>query len=156
MRCDNVDQTEYGVAVSYRNNDSGSCNRRRKFCSGCANEHSQRVQDARTYQAGCANVVIDARTHAYCSPGLFLLAWINCNPSIASSLPYIHYKVWHSRRSLAMATYFHPTLYIRNAITCPCWDNSYSMLVKRAPRVNAFFYSLCYGVTTVYVITTYD
>ena len=85
--------------------------RRRKFCSGCANEHSQSVQDARTYQAGCANVVIDARTHAYCSLGLFLLTWINCNPSIASSLPYIHYKVWHSRRSLAMATYFHPTLY---------------------------------------------
>ena len=111
MQCDNVDQTEYGVAVSYRNNDSGSCNRRRKFCSGCANEHSQRVQDARTYQAGCVNAVIDARTHAYCSLGLFLLTWINCNPSIASSLPYIHYKVWHSRRSLAMATYFHPTLY---------------------------------------------
>ena len=39
------------------------------------------------------------------------ITWINCNPSIASSLPYIRYKVWHSRRSLAMATYFHPTLY---------------------------------------------
>ena len=110
LRCDNVDQTEYGVAVSYRNNDSGSCNRHRQFCSGCANEHSQRVQDARTYQAGCANVVIDARTHAYCSPGLFLLTWINCNPSIASSLRYIHYKVryihykvWHSRRSLSFS-----------------------------------------------------
>ena len=76
MRCYNVDQTEDGVVVSSRNNDSGSCNRRRKFCSGCANEHSQRVQDARTYQAGCANVVIDARTHAYCSLGLFLLTWI--------------------------------------------------------------------------------
>ena len=123
MRCNNVDQTEYGVAVSYRNNDSGSYNRRRKFCSGCANEHSQRVQDARTYmyQAGCANVVIDARTHAYCSLGLFLLTWINCNPSIASSLRFIHYKVWHSRRSLAMAQHF-----IMNEITCiyPCWDNS--------------------------------
>ena len=31
--------------------------------------------------------------------------------------------------------------FIMNEITCPCWDNSYSMLVKRAPRVNAFFFS---------------
>ena len=73
MRCDSVDQTEQGAAVSYRNNDSGRCNRHPKFCSGCANEQSQRVQDARTYQAGCANVVIDVRTYAYCSLGLFFL-----------------------------------------------------------------------------------
>ena len=108
-----------------------------------ANEHSQRVQDAWTYQAGCANVVIDARTHAYCSLGLFLLTWINCNPSIASSLR-IHCKVWHSRRSLAMATYFHPTLYNEwNS----CWDNSYSMLVKELHvfKLMHFFYSPCYG-----------
>ena len=85
MGCDNVDQTEYGVAVSYRNNDSGSCNSHRKFCSGCTNEHSQFVQDGRTYRAGCANVVIDTRTYAYCSLGLFLLTWINCHPSIVSS-----------------------------------------------------------------------
>ena len=140
MRCDNVDQTEYGVAVNYRNNDSGSCNRRRKFCSGCANEHSQRVQDARTYRAGCANVVIDARTYAYCSLGLFLLTWINRNPSIASSLPYINYKVWQSRRSLEWLRILTPHFRLMNEITCPCWDSSYSMLEKkRAPRVNAFF-----------------
>ena len=85
MRCDNVDQTERGMAASYRINESGSCNRHRKFCSGCANEHGQRVQDARTYQAGCANVVIDARTYAYCSLRLLLQTWINYNPSVVTS-----------------------------------------------------------------------
>ena len=61
-----------------------SCNRHSKFCSGCANEHSHHVQHARTYRAGCANVVINARTYAYCSLGLFLLTWINSNPSIGT------------------------------------------------------------------------
>ena len=46
--------------------------------------NSQRVQDARTYQAGCANVIIDARTHTYCSLDLFSLTWVNCNPRLVS------------------------------------------------------------------------
>ena len=70
------------MVVSYRNNASRSCNRHVKFCLGCANEHGQRVLDARTYQAGCANVVIDERTYTYCSLGLLLLTWVNFNPSI--------------------------------------------------------------------------
>ena len=60
-------------------------------------------QDART------SLLMRERTHIV-HWGSFLLTWINCNPSIASSLPSINYKVWQSRRSLAMATYFNPTL----------------------------------------------
>ena len=75
MRCDNVDQTEHGAAVSYRNNDSGSYDCHRKFCSGCANEHSQHMQDARVYQAGCANVVIDARTSLFMRERTHIVHW---------------------------------------------------------------------------------
>ena len=63
MRYDNVDQAEYGVAVSFRNKFQPSS----QIFPGIANfprdaatidrDHSQRVQDARTYRAGCANVV---------------------------------------------------------------------------------------------------
>ena len=82
MRCDNVDQTDNGDAMGYRNNDSGSCNHHFKFCSGFVNEQSTCAGCANDYQAGCANFVIDARMYACCSLGLLLLTWINSNPSI--------------------------------------------------------------------------
>ena len=57
-----------------------STNSERSGPSGHFQRHD--VQDARTYEAGCANVVIDARTYAYCSLGLLLLTRSNFNPSI--------------------------------------------------------------------------
>ena len=165
MRCNDVDQPGYGAAERYWNSNFRSI-----FRSGRLNEHSQHVQDSRTYQTGCANDGYCALPKVYYSLELLLLKWINWNPSMDKWLT-LHplqdvgcnnFSILNlqrcSRWRLAMAQYFRHTL-PNGWNWLPMLELQLIDTSQRGPRCYCIFsFDLFWVISTysVCAITTYD